>query len=185
MSVLTILRRTLLLFALALLVFQTGTAHAQLKFDLQPVGMDVKPGTAVTQSFTALLVNQYNVDVYITGDFFTSDSPLTIDDTKFQDAFFPLDANGDPLPLVALKAGDTLQVPIFDATMPAGATQGLYAGVFDITYGFDPTDMSSDVAASFFANVSNTTLVPEPGSMTLMTGMALTFFLFVRPRRRR
>ena len=164
-------------------------AQAQLDLTLTPSDLGVQSGQTVTQTFTATLTNHYNYDLYLNGDFFTVDTPLSLDDSKFLNAFlFPMDTQGNLLPQPTLSAnGGTATLDIFDLTVPVTA-DGVYNGVFGIEHGALPGDTFDVTAANFIVEVNPTgtaSNVPEPGTLALLGAFALSGGVWHHSRQRR
>jgi len=107
-------------------------------------------------SFNATVTNTSGSTVYLNGDSFYVDSPLTVDDSPY---------NSYPL---SLGAGDSASGVLFNVDVPYLTPVGLYTGYFDITGGAD--DLASDTVGEADFNVYVT---PEPNSLLLLlTGLA-------------
>jgi hypothetical protein len=107
--------------------------------------------------FDATVTNTTGSTVYLNGDSFNVDSPLTLDDTPY-DNNFPLS-----LPAFGSASGE-----LFDVDVPADTPGGLYTGSFEITGGSDSSAGSVIGTADF-----NVQITPEPSSLLLLaTGLA-------------
>jgi hypothetical protein len=114
-------------------------------------------GTVDVFAFDATVTNDTAQTVYLNGDDYSVDAPLTIDDSPFNDSY--------PL---SLGPGDSYAGLLFNVDVPPGTPQGLYAGNFEIIGG-GPTD-DTDVAGAANFNVQ---ITPEPSSLLLMaSGLA-------------
>jgi len=108
-------------------------------------------------SFNATVTNTSGSTVYLNGDSFYVDSPLTVDDSPY--------LSGYPL---SLGAGDSASGVLFNVGAPLGTPVGLYTGYFDITGGADNLAGDTVGEANFDVYVT-----PEPSSLVLLlTGLA-------------
>ena len=119
--------------------------------------------------FNATVTNHTNQIVYLNGDSPSIDSPLTLNDSPYNNNF--------PL---TLGAGDSFTGELFDVDIPVGTSLGLYAGNFAITGGFNSSDTAVVGSANFNVNVT-----PEPPNFVLLaTGLACSL-VYVKAHRRR
>ena len=96
--------------------------------------------------------------VYLNSDSTTLSGPLVLDDSPFFNNF--------PL---SLGAGGSYTGELFTVSIPSGAPQGLYAGVFEILGG-SPSDFTDVVASANF----DVYVTPEPTSFVmLLTGLVM------------
>jgi hypothetical protein len=122
-----------------------------------------------TLSFTATVTNNSGALVFLNGDDFTVNAPLTLDDSSYLNNF--------PLSLANLASYTGV---LFTVKVPTGAPDGLYAGNFDITGGANGS--SADVVASTNFDVAVT---PEPSSILLLgSGLMFGLLLLRGPLRR-
>ena len=103
-------------------------------------------GTVI--AFDATVTNTSGSTVYLNGDDFNVDAPLSVDDSSYLDSW--------PL---TLGAGDSYTGLLFNVDIPWPTAVGLYTGVFEIT------DQNNDVVGSADFDVYVT---PEPGSLLLL-----------------
>lgn len=122
-----------------------------------------------TLTFEASVFNDTGQTIYLNGDSPSIDSPLTLDDSPYNNNF--------PL---SLGAGDNFTGELFDVNIPTGTAVGLYAGDFAITGGFDSSDTAVVGSANFNVNIT-----PEPPSLVLLaTGLMSSLAAFEVRRRR-
>jgi hypothetical protein len=108
-------------------------------------------------TFDGTITNTSGATVYLNGDFFLLDSPLTYDDTDFVN-------NAPP----TLDAGaSSPDIALFTVTVPFGTPMGLYTGTFQILGGGN--NSASDVVAS--ANFDIQVTPEPPGFLLLATGL--------------
>jgi hypothetical protein len=102
--------------------------------------------------------------IFLNGDSYNVDSPLTVDDSGFFS--FPL----------SLNPGDTYTGILFAVDVPVNTALGNYYGYFQILGGSDGNaqDPISNVATF------EVTVVPEPTSLLLMGSGALGLFGVIR-----
>ncbi len=152
--------RSLLVLSLTIagLLLASVPAKADpLSITLLPSAFETGIGGEVL-AFDATVTNTSGQTVYLNGDNPYVDSPLTLDDSPYN--------NNWPL---SLGAGDSYTGLLFNVDIPDNAPATLYTGYFEITGG--STDTDSGVVGStgqFGVNVT-----PEPSSLLLMaTGLA-------------
>jgi hypothetical protein len=158
-------RKHLLLFSLMLLPFLLAATSAKatpLSLTLSSPFQNTGPGELVT--FNATVTNTTNAVVFLNGDDFSLDAPLTLDDSSYLNNF-PLSLG----PLVSFTG------TLFTVDAPLGTSPGLYAGVFDITGGGDGSANAVIASANFDVFVT-----PEPSSILLL-GSGLIIALVVLP----
>lgn len=153
--------RSLLLLSLAAVAFLMAGPAA--KADPISITLDApfqnSSALGETLTFTATVMNLDSINtVYLNGDAFNLDSPLTLDDSGFW--------TSAPLSLgPSASSGD---FELFTVYVPFGTPSGLYTGTFQILGGTDPSDLDVIGTADFDVNVT-----PEPSSLLLLgTGVA-------------
>jgi hypothetical protein len=156
------------LMLLPFLLTATSAKATPLSLTLSSPFQSTGPGGVVT--FNATVTNTTNAVVFLNGDDFSLDAPLTLDDSSYLNNF--------PLSLGALGS---FTGTLFTVDAPLGTAPGLYAGVFDITGGAD--DFATGVIASANFDVSVT---PEPSSFLLLgSGLGIGLIALGGPFRRR
>jgi hypothetical protein len=156
-------RKHLLLLSLMLLPILSAATSAKatpLSLTLSSPFQNTGPGGLVT--FNATVTNTTNAVVFLNGDDFSLDAPLTLDDSSYLNNF--------PLSLGALGS---FTGTLFTVDAPLGTAPGLYAGVFDITGGADGSANAVIASANFDVFVT-----PEPSSILLL-GSGLIIALVV------
>jgi hypothetical protein len=162
------------------------TARADLLFDLSPLNLTLSAGASYTRTYSATLTNTFDFPLYLNGDFFSLDPPLSLDDSAFQNTFVtPTDMDGNPLDPPTLDAnGGTLTVPIFTVSIPDTAPAGQYGGGFLIQGGASFDAFDTLASAEFTINLVTPSGVPEPGALALGSGLAACGLSLLRTRRR-
>ena len=107
-------------------------------------------GTVI--AFDATVTNTSGSTVYLNGDDFNVDAPLSVDDSSYLDSW--------PL---TLGAGDSYTGLLFNVDIPWPTAVGLYTGYFEITGGADGN--AGDVVGEADFDVYVT---PEPNSLLLL-----------------
>jgi hypothetical protein len=143
--------KSLPIFFLAIACFLLAGAAAKASPLSIALAAPFQSGEGGIFAFNATVTNNSNQVVYLNSDAFNVDSPLTLDDSPFNDSYpFFLDA------------GDSYTGVLFNVDVPEGTPLGLYTGQFEILGG-GPSD-DTDVAGSADFDVS---LTPEPSSFLL------------------
>jgi len=126
--------------------------------------IDWRTGGTATFDATVSAPLTNSADVFLNGDSFNIQSPLTLDDSDFF-ADFPF----------FLAPGDSFTGALFAVTMPPNTPLGIYLGTFTLLGG--PNGGSSNVLGTVSFSVA---AAPEPSSIVMMlTGLAgLAMFLF-------
>lgn len=161
--------RHILRLLLLLLVFVTQKpAEAQLLFNFNPAGLMGQPGDTLV--FNATLANTGTAPVFLNGDSVNlASADLQIDDSPYF-TNFPL----------FLAGGDSVTADIFTVFVGSNAANGIYGGSFQIVGGSDGAAQSIVGQQDFLVSV-----VPEPGTLTLLMGTAIFGTgLLSRPRKR-
>ncbi|MGI4788818.1 MAG: hypothetical protein ACRYFS_08205 [Janthinobacterium lividum] len=145
-------------------------------------------------TFSGTLTNTSAAALYLNGDQLTIDPPLSGDDTEFFNTFvFPADSNGNALPQPTLGVGQSLDIALFDVTVPAGTGLGTYNGSFQIQGGATDSDCDLLAPAQTFSVTTSPNPVPPvspmpvpeiPGSLTLSLGILLTAGLLAARRKK-
>ncbi len=143
-------------------------------------------------TFYGTLTNSSSMPLYLNGDLFSVDAPLSGDDSALVNSLlFPTDSNGDLLPQPELGAGQSLNLALFNITVPTGTPSGQYSGLFQLQGGATTDDYDLLASQSFQVTTSASpapppSAVPEvPGGMTLTVGLLMTAGLVVAARRKK
>jgi len=146
------------LMSVSLLLAGTTAKADPVTITLTAPFQTVGPAGGVV-AFDATVTNNTGSAVFLNGDDFNVDSPLTIDDSPY-DNNFPL----------FLAAGQSASGELFDANVAPGTPTGLYAGSFEILGGSDGSAQDVVGTADFDVRVT-----PEPSSFLLLaTGLGGT-----------
>jgi len=154
--------RLIAVFAL----LSTGAFGSAIDVSFASSLLNAAPGQTVT--FSATLTNTTVSPIYLNGDAVNAAAGLILDDSPFLLGF--------PLSLGAAAAASG---PILSVTVATGTSFGLYTGNFEILGGSTPLDFAPQGSATFAVNV-----VPEPGSLMLVTSSCSLLWI-VRRRLRR
>jgi len=119
------------------------------------------PGGGVTFDATVSAPSGNSGDVFLNGDSFSVDGPLTLDDSDFF-ANFPL----------SLAPGASFTGDLFVVTVPPGTLDGAYLGSFTLLGGADGGAQDSLGTVNFSVNV------PEPSSISLLLAGIAGFLLW-------
>ncbi len=102
--------------------------------------------------FDATITNNTDITLFLNGDNTFVDSPLSVDDSPYNNNF--------PL---SLASGASFTGELFDVDVPIGTPVGLYAGYFQIIGGPDDTGQYGLGTADFDVQVT-----PEPSTLVLL-----------------
>jgi hypothetical protein len=144
--------RSLPLLSLAIACFLLAGTPAKAGPLSITLASPFQSGSQDVFAFNATVTNTSGATVYLNGDSFNVDAPLTVDDSPFN--------NNYPL---SLSSGGSYTGVLFNVDVPPATPDGLYTGSFEIIGG-GPTD-DTDVAGSATFDVSVT---PEPSSVILL-----------------
>ena len=155
-------------FTLLPLLALSSAAQAQVQATWKTPTPIFASSLPQTVAVSATLVNNYSVPIYFNSDFSMAGTPITIDDSPFQNTFVFAAA-----PVVLSAKGGTFQGTMFDFIIPGGTAAGDYNAQFDMYGG---ADTSADTAlaatpATFHITVQNAP-VPE-ASTTVSLGLLL------------
>jgi len=178
--------------ALLLALFPSAPCLAQTGLSFTLATPTITAGASPTDqvfTFNGTLTNTSSTSLSLNGDQFSVDPPLTGDDSAFANFFlFPTDPSGNPLPQPTLGAGQSLNLALFNVTVPTGTPLGSYLGLFEIQGGATSGDFGLLGSQSFTVNTTAKPIpsVPEvPGGSALAVGLLMTAGLAVTARRRR
>jgi hypothetical protein len=160
--------RNLLLLPMTIACFLLAGAAA--KADPLTITLDApyQSGGVSVFGFNATVTNTSADTVYLNGDNFSVDSPLTVDDSPYL-SNYPL----------TLGAGASASGLLFNVDVPIGTAFGLYTGYFDITGGSDGNAGDTVGEADFDVNVT-----PEPSGWLLL-GSGLAALALAKAQRRK
>ena len=159
------------LIAIALVCMgKTAKANDIITLTLTSPGQSALAGQAtaqVLQFYGTVSMGSSNTDTLYLADSPTTASPLTLDDTPFENLTF--DPTTGPVPL---NPGDSVNGELFDVTVPANTVAGLYTGTF-VVQGYDLNGdplASSDTPDSTFnvTVLAPSSAVPEPCTLLLV-----------------
>jgi hypothetical protein len=159
--------RSLPVFFLTIGCFLLAGTAAKADILSITLAMPFQSATENVLAFDATVTNTSSQTVYLNGDSFNVDSPLTLDDSPFD--------NNYPL---FLGAGASFTGVLFNVDVPATTPEGLYSGSFEILGGTNPAD-DTDVAGAANFNVN----VPEPASLILLLTCLAGLGVSLRRRR--
>jgi hypothetical protein len=113
--------------------------------------------------FYATITNDTTQAIYLNGDSYSVSSPLTLDDTPFN--------NNAPF---SLNGGQSSgEIELFDVSLPALTAAGTYGGLFSIVGGYGSSDALVLSNSNFAVTVSGPTQVPEIDPATSLGALAL------------
>jgi len=177
--------------ALMLALLPSAPCAAQTGLGFTLATPTITAGTSATSqvfTFNGTLTNTSSAPLYLNGDLFTMDAPLSGDDSAFADVFLlPTDPSGNPLPSPTLGMGQSLSLALFNITVPAGTALGAYSGLFEIQGGATSSDFGLLAAQSFTVTTSAkpAPAVPEvPSGSALVVGLLMTAGLVAARRRK-
>jgi hypothetical protein len=140
-----------------LLVSGTAARANTLTITLSSPFQSAVGGDVLVLAFDATVTNNTGATVYLNGDTPTVDSPLTLDDSPYND-----NSNW-----FVLGPGGSYSGLLFNVDIPLGTVDGLYAGNFEIVGGLDNNAVNDIGDATFDVQVT-----PEPSNFLLL-GTAL------------
>jgi PEP-CTERM motif len=155
---------TFSLLALAALLLSVPAFADSITITLaNPVQSSFAPNTV---SFTATVdaPNTNSADIYLNGDSFNVDAPLTVDDSGFFS--FPL----------FLSPGGSYTGVLFTVDVPSATPLGAYFGYFQILGGSDSSELNAISNVADFEVDVRAAGVPEPGTMLLLGSGSLALF---------
>ena len=155
---------TFSLLALAALLLSVPAFADSITITLaNPVQSSFAPNTV---SFTATVdaPNTNSADIYLNGDSFNVDAPLTVDDSGFFS--FPL----------FLSPGGSYTGVLFTVDVPSATPLGAYFGYFQILGGSDGSELNAISNVADFEVDVRAAGVPEPGTMLLLGSGGLALF---------
>jgi hypothetical protein len=156
--------RSLPVLSLAIACFLPGGTPAKAGPLSVTLATPFQSGSQDVFSFTATVTNNSGATVFLNGDSFNVDAPLSVDDSPY-DNNFPL----------SLGSGGSFTGVLFNVDVPPATAYGLYTGSFEIIGG-GPLD-NTDVAGAATFDVSVT---PEPSSFLLLGAAVLALGVLAR-----
>ena len=157
---------SLTMFALAVLLPTRLALADTITLSLSNPVQSAAPGSTVTFDATVSASSTNAAPIFLNGDSFTIDGPLTLDDSDFFS--FPL----------SLNPGDSFTGALFTVTLPADLAYGDYTGSFEILGGADGSTFGNLAATGF--QIAPT---PEPSTMLLSaTGLGLLALVMYRKK---
>ena len=179
---------------LALAPARPAAAQSGLGFtlDTPTVTTDISSSDQVF-TFNGTLTNNTATALYLNGDLFSVDPPLTLDDSGFFNTFlFPTDSSGNPVDPQPLAVGQSLNLALFSATVPGGTSLGSYNGLFQIQGGATTGAYALLASQTFKVNTVPAGTAPAPpavpevsSGVTFSIGIILLGGLAVAARRRK
>ncbi len=147
-----------------------NAAQAQVKATFQQPASVFTSSLPQTVAVSATLTNNYAVPIYLNSDFSTADTPVTLDDSPFQNTFvFAAD------PVVLAATGGTFKGTVFDFVIPGGTAAGIYNAQFVLQGGADAfaaTDLAETPSTFHLTVLDAPAAVPE-ASTTVSLGLLL------------
>ncbi len=154
---------SMLILTAALLLSVSAFADSITITLANPVQSSFAPNTV---SFTATVAapSTNSADIYLNGDSFNVDAPLTVDDSGFFS-----------FPLFLSPSGSYTGV-LFTVDVPSATPLGAYFGYFQILGGSDGSQLNPISNVADFEVDVRASGVPEPGTMLLLGSSSLALF---------